>query len=366
MTQVHFITVVWGERFTEALLSVIMPSQVAESNLPAFCGSPVRATYRIFTTERDAETIRKAPIFRVLSAILSVEFILIDDVLRHRKYEAMAECHCRAIRNANDADAALVFLSPDLILSAGSLRRLREIYDSGKRVVVLAGIRVVAETFVPWFRGLGSPALPPRELMKTALEQMHPFTRSCFWDSPEFTRWPSNIYWRVGDEGYVARAYHFHPLLVRPSKKVEPRGTIDDDYIPLACPNLDEWYVVEDTDEILIVDITGSAEFAEIRVPNRAAERDVAFWAQIHALPYHRRLSARTLRFHSGRSSPAWTEVEKSADAVMKRIDEFLASPCRHFGPRMVLRSLGQLLKKPIQLLFGRSRIERIRRKLGV
>lgn len=367
MAQVHFINVVWGERFTEALLRVILPSHLAPGNLPAFCVGGPSAVYRFFTTERDAATIRKSAEYEALTKILPVEFVPIDDILKGQKYAAMSECHRRAIRDANQADAALVFLTPDLIFSDGSLRRLRELFEAGKRVVVLAGIRVVSETFVPWFRALGSPAQPARVLMKAALEHMHPFTKSCFWDSPEFTRWPSNLYWRVGDEGYVARAYHFHPLFVRPSQKgLEPKGTIDDDYLPLACPDVDQWHVVEDTDEILIVDITGSAEFAEIRAPNRASERNVAFWAHYHALPYHRRLSARTLRFHAGRSSPAWAEVEKSADQVLSGIGAYLDHPVRNFGGRMMLRSMGQMLKKPIKLLFGRSRIEGMRRKLGV
>jgi hypothetical protein len=373
MAQFHFITVVWGDRYTESFLDVILPSQLSSGNLPAFRKDGVRATYKVFTTTRDAERIRRAPVYDRLSGVLPVEFTLIDDVLVNQKHEAMTECHRRAIRAAKGEGAILIFLAPDLIFSDGSFRRLREISETGKRVVILAGIRVVKETFVPWFLSRFdqgdrcSITLPARELVKNALNHLHPFTQSCFWDSPQFSRWPSNIYWAVGGEGYVARGYHFHPLMVHPVRKdLEPSSTIDDEYLALACPDLNDWHVVQDSDDILIVDITDRAQFADMLLPRRASEFRVAFWAQVQARPHHRLLSRYDLRFHTGDLSPEWKTVENLAKRTMTSVESYLKHPFLYFGWKRIFRSLGYGLKRPLEMILGKNRIERLRSILGM
>lgn len=367
MGTVHFITVVWGDRFTGLLVDVVLPTQLSPGNLPGYRTATWTGIHRIFTTAKDAERIRNAPVFQALSAIIPVEFILIDDVLGTRKYEAMGDCHRRAIRDANAVDAALVFLSPDAIWSDGTFRRIREHLEAGKRVVAMAGVRVLAETFVPALRERGNSVLPPRDLMALARRHLHPFTKSCFWDSSEFTRWPSNLYWSVADEGYVARCYHLHPLMVHPTRKdLAPRGTIDDDYLPLACPDVRDWHVIEDSDESVVVDLTDAAEFRDMTMAHRADAAEVAFWAIYHARPHHRMLSGRVLRFHDRDRSPAWTEVEAAAARVMDGVDADLRRPYRRFGAKMLLRSVGMGLKWPLKKLLSKSRIERIRRLLGM
>jgi len=367
MGTVHFITVVWGERFVGLLVDFVLPTQLSPGNLPGYRTQDWTGTYRIFTTTKDAERIRSAPVFQEISRILPVEFILIDDVLGTRKYEAMGDCHRRAIRDANAVGAALVFLSPDAIWSDGTFRRIREHLEAGKRVVAMAGVRVVAETFVPALKERNNPVFPPRDLLALARRHLHPFTKSCFWDSPEFSRWPSNIYWSVGDEGHVARCYHLHPLMVHPTRKdLQPRGTIDDDYLPLACPDFKDWHVVEDSDESVVVDITDAVEFRDMTMAHRADPAEVAFWAVYHARPHHRVLSGRVIRFHDGDRSPAWAEVEAFAGRVMDAVGENLRRPFRHFGPKMLVRSVGMGLKWPLKKLLSRSRIERIRRLLGM
>jgi hypothetical protein len=372
MTSFHFITVVWGRRYTQSLLEVVLPSQLSPGNLPGLRERGANATYKLYTTSADADVIRKSPIFGRLSGILPVEFVLIDDVLLDRKYEAMTESHRRAIRSANAADAALVFLAPDLIFPDGTFDRVRQIRESGKRVILHAGLRVVKETFVPWYLSKLDPqdplclALSSRDLVRAAMNHLHPFARSLYWGSESFNRWPANIYWPVGDEGLAARGFHLHPLMIHPTRKdVEPLSTIDDEFLPLACPDREGWHVVRDSDEITVVDITDLSEFSVIPSA-KASEFGVAFWMHYYAKPHHRWLATHPIRIHSGGPSAEWGEVEKGAARTMASIEGYLRHPYLLMGWKMVLRALTFPLRKPLKMLLGQNRIERWRRAIGI
>src|SRR5688572_8656269 len=119
MLQIHFITVVWGRAFLKMYLDLCLPNQLTSGNLLFFQDKPGSATYKILTTSQDLEVLRAAPIVSRLAEVLPVEFRLIDDVDRSEPYSALTECHNRAIREADQAGAAMVFLTPDSLWSNG-------------------------------------------------------------------------------------------------------------------------------------------------------------------------------------------------------------------------------------------------------
>jgi len=242
------------------------------------------------------------------------------------KYRALTKCHERAIKEAADEKAAIIFLQSDLIWPDETFANLKKIAQGGKRgVMVAASLRVVKETFVPAFLESFysvndfTASVSSRELVKLALDHLHPHTESRFWDSPNF-HWPDYLYWRVNNEGVLTRAFFLHPLMTSPVRRIIPAWTVDSaNYISFAHPNPDDLYIVEDSDEIVGIEISKLGSHGEL-LPNRSNVFKVAHWAKYYARPYHRRFLTRKIRIHSGDISPRWKEVEKSSDRVVKYI----------------------------------------------
>lgn len=363
MIHFHIITVVWGDAYVDLFLDFALPNQLTPGNLLFFAGRWEQVTYKILTTSADAQRIKAAPIFVRLSAAVPIEFMLIDDADRSNTHGGLTECHRRAIKAADAQEAALIFLSPDSIWSDGTFRRLVEIAESGKRAVFTAGIRVTKESFIPAYQAATARAAPdsaplaPRQLVALALPHLHPFTRTLFWDDPEIFYFPSNLYWRVGDEGFLARCFHIHPLLVHPVRRgLLPVSTIDDDYLMLACPDPEDFYVVEDSDDLVGFEISRADHFGTMHLKKRSVT-DVAFWARYHATPHHLSLAQKKLRFHQCDCSEAWRAVAEASDRVLADIDYRRRRPLLFLAPRILKRRMVRIVANGLRLFVNEQKV---------
>src|SRR5688500_13898490 len=95
--------------------------------------------------------MRAASVYSRLQALMEVRAVEIDGLDLSAKYGAMAACHRLAIKAAAEEEAALVFLSPDALCADGTLAHALDVAATGKRAVMVAGLRVIKETFLPWF-----------------------------------------------------------------------------------------------------------------------------------------------------------------------------------------------------------------------
>jgi hypothetical protein len=360
------ITVVWGEAFVDIFLRLAVPNQLTAGNLLFFGDKPDSVIYKVLTTTRDAATLRASPTFAKVAAAVPVEIVLVDAVNREERYAALSECHRRAIAAADARDAALIFLSPDSLWADGTFRRLWDLAESGRRAVLVAGIRVMKETFVPAYLeevDRVGVALGPRELLRLALAHLHPVTRALFWDAPTFFYFPSNLYWRVADEGFLARCYHLHPLLVNPRRRgLLPASTIDADYLMLACPDPEDLHVVTDSDELLGIEISPADHFGAM--PQRPARvADVALWTRYYASPHHLGFARHKLRFHQQDCTKAWEPVEDASERVLEAIDFRRRHPMLLAG-RIVRRNIVRAGTSLLRLFLNEKRLRALRRIL--
>lgn len=370
MLHLHFITAVWGRAYTDLFLQVVVPNQLSPGNLLYFRDKPGSATYKIYTTKADAEYMRASPCYARLSAAVPVEIVLFEDVDFGAKYNALIECHRRAIRSADEAGAALVFLSPDAIWSDGTFRRLWELGQAGTRVVMVGSIRLTKETFVPAYLAQCysatncSAAIGARELVRLAMGHLHPLTEALFHDSERFGLGPSHIYWRVGNEGVLARCFHLHPMMVNPLVRgLLPESTVDADYTPLACPDPASLYVAEDSDEIAGFEISAREQFGSF-APNRFSAADTAFYARYWTQAHHREFVHHPIRFHATELSPKWQEVERLSDAVVDRVERYLRYPIL-LSDKIVRRAARKAVKYALLPLLGRAGVERLKKRVG-
>lgn len=330
MSKFRFVAVVWGYDFTDNFLKVCLPSQLFPGNL-IFFAKHTNSIYRIYTTAKDAEVIRKSSSYKMLLAIMPVEMAIISGLSYVPKYKAMTQCHAHFIKSFANEDCAFVFMAPDVVWADGSFTRLLEIFQSGKLMVVAGSVRLLKETFIPelkkqFSRNDSLQPITPRQLVKLGLSHLHPVTLSQIWgdDETHGTNF-GHLIWKVNDEGLVIRQFHLFPLLVKPLvKEAVPTRSTDADYPLKACSNLDDVYVVQDSDEILFLDFTSLSQVTELIVHGDhnfiQSEDNAAKWASENTHIMHRQFVKKKIRFHWAKCSDKWRGTEERSDAVVQAI----------------------------------------------
>ncbi|HJZ60242.1 MAG TPA: hypothetical protein VKE74_35190, partial [Gemmataceae bacterium] len=142
--QYVFITPVWGEAYVERFVKLSLPSQISAGNLGAIPAARVR--YLIFTRREHIADIRRTPAFRRLRDIVPVSLLSLDDLpdpeLDGNPHPLQTAAYTRGIGYADRGNTAFVFLTPDILLGDGSIENMVRLADAGRRVVLVAGVRM--------------------------------------------------------------------------------------------------------------------------------------------------------------------------------------------------------------------------------
>jgi len=328
----HFVTPVWGSSFVDLFVGVALPSQLTPRNIRGVAQAS-DCLYQIFTTTADAGRIRAHDSFRELERVVPVEVICIDDLFTDEVLaksdwfiRVMTACHRSALETAAKTGAGAFFLPPDMVYSEGTLTSAAEHMSAGKRAVLIPGVRLTEETFVPeilthYDGSRGWLRLESRELVRIALKHLHPVSQSLFWNSAEFNVTPANVHWRVGDSGMLVRGFHLHPLLVRPLPgPVGAFESIDGVYLQDLRQTASEIYVGADSDEMLVFGLTSRSRVIGNFGSNRARLATLAVFVTHHANSLHRKLAQIPIRLHAEELSRSWKQVEFRSHLVLRSV----------------------------------------------
>lgn len=352
------MTHVWGRHYLDIFLNVCIPNQLGPGNIPAL---PAGSRYRILTKSSHREEINAHPNIQALRAVIPVDIIPIpeldDDNVRG--YEQMNACHRRAVADVNEGGAAILFLSADFVMAADTLATVVRLHQHGARAVVTTGLRLDREAFLTRLAapGVRLDALSPRELVGMALPYLHAHTLSMFADADPFSLFPVAVYWRVGDEGLVARGLHLHPLMVDPVVPVLPIDTNDGVYLSQAVPDQSFVHVVTDSDELQFFELTaagrevlpakgnGASAWRSLLVVATCDSHQRGFWRD-HSILIHSRDA----------DGPQWTAAKKAAADYAARVVRL--GPHRHTIYKWS-KKYGLLLKRRDQALTHAQRAVR-------
>lgn len=321
----YLVIVVWGKDFTDLLINVCLPSLLASGNIPAL-SQRSGSRLLIFTTPEDSETISQSASYKRLASVIPVELRFIDK-LDARPHDLMSRCHREAMQLADRSDAAAVFLAPDFIFANNVLEALGRIFQEGKRVVFTPAHRLNSDSFVPaaieQFRSEDKSLIdvPSRPLCALGLKHLHRSTREFFWRADTGASLnPVGLVWEVAGEGLLAHFFHLHPLLVYSRNKFASfEGTIDNELALAACPDPNDYHVVEDSDEFLIFELSKPSHLI-IGLYRKESVIDVCAWALGGANATHRWLARHPLRLHRcDVDSRKWGPVEQEARRVVEK-----------------------------------------------
>ena len=348
--QFYFIVVFWGKEHREYFLRFLVPSLLSPGNLPALSRTAPHR-FLIATTAQDWAAIQSDSAYQAMARVVEPVYLEIQQpVVGANKYLVMSEGHKRAAERAFADKAYGIFLTPDLVLSDGSVAALQRLAAKGSNVVLCVAMRFTSEGCMSQIEALrtvepgAALVLEPKTLTAIALRNMHPETLRYDWDAPCFAESPYSCFWRVpGEDGVVVHSFSWAPLLVNyatlASHQTETfdRWTLDGDYIFRNFSLDDRVHVVRDSDEICLVSFTGVHELPGHLPADLLAPRWYNCWPlvrhywKVHSLrsvknsagmdPLKRRIFALSVRVHGGRADSAvWAGTEARAGAIVGKI----------------------------------------------
>ena len=331
---------VWGSEYLDLFLNTCLPTQLGEGNVPAL---PSGSRYRILTRAADVDEIQRHATVQALARMIPVDVVAVEafeEIERaerqpdaqhaDRRFDLVTACNRAGIRDGVKAGAALMFPSPDYVMSANTFDAIVRRHREGYRAVACMGLRLAKEGFLRSIQAEGglSGAPSPRELVRMAMPHLHAHTRSLFADSRPFNAYPLGVYWPVGADGLLGRSFHVHPIMVDPMRpSAMPKLTIDSDYLAKAVPDFARVHVVTDSDEFIVFELTeAERSFGSATGTGAALWRAAAMAARSggFGIQYFQRYS---VVIHSEDVDKRWSGAEASAArfvrAVMRRTAPF-------------------------------------------
>lgn len=321
------VNVVWGRKYTDSFLRISLPLQLCTGNLGAL--PPGSARYRIFTTRSDWEYMQSFPAMRKLQEMIPVDYNEIeapDDAMSvHPK---MTECHNKAIRDAWQERRALIFLSPDCLISNQMFHTILKNVQEDKRVILITGLRLKKEDMIPLVESvledenIRHNGLDSRSLVALSIPHLHPLSESLFCKQ-HISHGPANIYWWLDNENVLAFAFHLHPLFVWPETYAQELTTIDDEFIAFACPSKEKWKIIQDSDEMVAFEFSDNNNIATYGryihwMPCNPS--NVGLWAYQSVRSHHWDFIDKPIYIHASEHKESWNEIENRAHEFIKQV----------------------------------------------
>ena len=192
-------------------------------------------------------------------------------------YVTLQESHAQVISMADLGDV-VVLLNADLVISGNLIRGCAQHFNSGKKAVVLLGIRTNLLT------GLPPAGAEPRALLEWAWDHRHQIIRDLEWGTGS-SMLPTNLFF-VNDDSVVARGFHLHPVAIVKDHEITFGSTIDGDLLDVF--DRSTLHVVTSPDDISMLEISEPSRRFPVRTEAGLTPARVAGAMRTRASPLHR------------------------------------------------------------------------------
>jgi hypothetical protein len=319
----YIFIAVWGQKYISHMCNVGLHTILAPNNLPALPNLS-HSRFVFFVPAADEPLLRERPMVRRLAEFIRVEFKHIEPQDYPDAHSAMSAAHREAVIEAIADKAHAVVLSPDLIMSDGTLASIARYAEAGKKAVMVSGLRLAEETAVPALTEIlqdktqAADIVKPRSMMKFAMRHFHPEVERYMYDSPYFTPHPLVCLWSLGERGLLQRAFHLHPLLIDTTRihlnalKTLAYDTIDGAFVRRAFAHLSDIVVEQDSDRILVFSFSSKDDHNDAMLPNTASIpllQRTAYRFNVNSL--HRYFFTQAIMLHTDDIDEDWRRLEE-------------------------------------------------------
>jgi hypothetical protein len=339
----YFIVVLWGERFRDYFLEYCLASLLSPGNLPALNTTP-RSKFLIATRPDDWAAMSASRIFGELKRYVDPVFIEIPPCPPDRTgCQHMGIGHSLACDMAHQAKAFATVLTPDCMLSDGSIAFLQQLARNGTELVLTAALRFGEEPFLGHLREAGllnggnrADAGVPliitgRQMVRAAVNGFHSQTLAYEWDAPGIVAISPAAWWRVpGEDGIVLHSLSWAPLLLDYAAVDDHdtstfgHWTLDGDYLFKNSAKMKKLYLVQDSDDLFLASWAPLADrpIKKTRFPFEKFMAGYFFQFSFNSNffdPLKRTYFFRPVRWHSKALNDRWDAVERRAIGELRR-----------------------------------------------
>lgn len=288
--------------------------------------------------------MEKTKIFQSLKRYVEPVFIEIPPCPPDRSgCQHMGVGHSIACEMAHRDKAYATVVTPDCMLSDGSVARLQELARDGTELVLTAALRFGEEPFLDCLRQQGFLAdenraqtgtalvIPGRQMVYAAVNGFHSETLAYEWDAPGVLVICPAAWWRVpGEDGIVLHSLSWAPLLLDYAAVDDhdvstfDQWTLDGDYLFNNAGKMKKIHVVQDSDEVFLASWAPLADrpVKRYRVLFENLLAGSFFKRSFYSNffdPLKRKLFFKPVRWHSKMLNAQWELVEQRAAAELCR-----------------------------------------------
>jgi hypothetical protein len=341
----RLIIPLWGKAYADKLTSMTLPALLAPGNLPALCAM-FRVEVVIVTERKLFDIIRGARSFQSLALLCPVTLTPIDDLMSNLPGDygvVLTKALYRGFLNLGDrvTETFLLFLNADFILADGSYRHLGKLMLGGHRVIHSPSFRVVLEEVWPKLEarvdaGNGVLAVPPRQLVKLALDHKHLTVKARTVNQQLYHQWcMDQFYWYVDEDTLIGYQWPVALVAIKPERVLkEPSLVWDFGYIPDAAPTVKR-YFIRDSDDFFMLEPQSKVTGEELVRPGWITFDEIARFLNDWTTKEQRECGQQLLVLHSGDLPPDLDAVVEESRRYMNEIVRRLSpSPESHLNHR--------------------------------
>ena len=237
----------------------------------------------------------------------------------------------------------LLFLNADFIIADGSYRHLGQLMLAGHRVIHSPSFRVVLEEVWPKLEARvdvqdGVLAVPPRELVKLALDHKHLTVKARTVNQQLYHQWcMDQFYWYVDEDTFIGYQWPVALVAIKPERVVkEPSLVWDFGYIPDAAPTLQR-YFIQDSDDFFMLEPQSKLTGEELIRPGWVPFNEAAKFLNDYTTREQRECGQQLLVLHADDLPPDLDNSIEESQRYMREITARLSpTPQSHLNHRML------------------------------
>src|SRR6478752_6024593 len=343
----RLIIPLWGRQYADKLTSMTLPALLAPGNLPALCAM-FEVEVVIVTETKLFDLFRNSPAFQRVATLCSIKLTPIDDLMSSLPGDygvVLTKALYRGFLDlgAKVTDTFLLFLNADFIIADGSYRRLGELMLEGHRVIHAPSFRVILEEVWPKLearadRQNGVLAMPPREMVKMALNYKHLTIKARTVNQRFYHQWcMDQFYWYVDEDTLIGYQWPVALVAIKPECVVtEPTLVWDFAYVPNAAPTLEKFFI-KDSDDFFMVDPQSRVTGEGLIRPGWITVDEVVKYLNNWTTEEQRHCGEQLLVFHADDLPAGLDEVIDESRRYMSEITRRLSpQPQSHANHRML------------------------------
>lgn len=306
---------VWGDWHSDIFAKIGIPN--INSLLEEI---PIPYEIKVYTDSKSIQKFEK----------LNAKFITIFD--NNDKVKERNNAINQTVEQSVKEDAVILWWIPDQYYSKGVWKTVFEKISNGYKMVMQPSIRLTDE-LVPLLGSVLNPETP-RALASLIPTYLHQMQRACDWNTfdkepqTKFCHQPC-LYLDCGyDEGFVIKGFQGYIIASNPTKYhlCELGHGVDGGLVEHVIDNVEQIYVLQDSDEGLCVDFSPKHRFHPHINTGITKDDKLKYWASLHLNKAHLHMLMKTMIVHTGKITQklldAKERLEKETHHIIQPILE--------------------------------------------